>query len=265
MDKVAETSSRFGIADIPPMLSMALGAGETTLVDLTAAYAMLVNGGRRIEPALIERIQDRYGTTVYRRDRRPCDRCREMAWPAGGPPRLPDLRERVTDPATAFQLTWLLKGVVERGTGRRIASLKRPLAGKTGTTNDSFDTWFIGFSPDLAVGVFVGFDAPRTLGPRQTGSSVAAPVFKEFMEQALAGQPPVPFRIPRGVRMVRIDADTGLLPSPTSERVLVEAFKPGSEPTSAEPASDSAAFGAVAGASAEGAVDTAAGFDIGLY
>jgi penicillin-binding protein 1A len=260
MDRVAETSSRFGVADIPPILSMALGAGETTLLDLTTAYAMLANGGRRIEPALIERIQDRHGRTVYRRDRRPCDRCREMAWPGGGPPRLPDLRERVTDPATAFQLTWLLKGVVERGTGRRIASLNRPLAGKTGTTNESFDTWFIGFAPDLVVGVFVGFDTPRTLGPRQTGSSVAAPVFKEVMEQALAGQPPVPFRIPREVRMVRIDPDTGLLPSASSERVLVEAFKPGSEPTSAEPA-NADARGAVAGASAVGAV----GFDSGLY
>ena len=126
----------------------------------------------------------------------------------------------------------MLKGVVDRGTGRRIRELGRPLAGKTGTTNKSFDTWFIGFSPDLVAGVYVGFDKPRTLGYKQTGSNVAAPIFKNFMELAMADQPPVPFRIPRGIRMVRIDAKTGRLPEPSTERMILEAFKPGTEPTS---------------------------------
>ena len=228
MDKVVEIGDRFGIGDFPPVLSMALGAGETTLMELTAAYAMLVNGGRRVSPALIERIQDRHGRTVFRRDERACDGCAEVLSEAR-PPALPDLREAVTDAASAFQITWILKGVVDRGTGRRIASLGRPLAGKTGTTNDSFDTWFVGFSPDLAVGAYVGFDTPRTLGSRQTGSNVAAPIFKAFLAEALEGKPPVPFRIPSGVRMVRIDADSGLLPNPASERVLVEAFRPAIE------------------------------------
>ena len=257
MDKVVEIGDRFGIGDFPPVLSMALGAGETTLMELTAAYAMLVNGGRRISPALIERIQDRHGRTVFRRDERACDGCAEVLSEAR-PPALPDLREAVTDAASAFQITWILKGVVDRGTGRRIASLGRPLAGKTGTTNDSFDTWFVGFSPDLAVGAYVGFDTPRTLGSRQTGSNVAAPIFKAFLAEALEGKPPVPFRIPSGVRMVRIDADSGLLPNPASERVLVEAFRPGSEPTTAV-----AAVGAGGGPAGGGSADEE--FDSGLY
>ena len=257
MDKVVEIGDRFGIGDFPPVLSMALGAGETTLMELTAAYAMLVNGGRRVSPALIERIQDRHGRTVFRRDERACDGCAEVLSEAR-PPALPDLREAVTDAASAFQITWILKGVVDRGTGRRIASLGRPLAGKTGTTNDSFDTWFVGFSPDLAVGAYVGFDTPRTLGSRQTGSNVAAPIFKAFLAEALEGKPPVPFRIPSGVRMVRIDADSGLLPNPASERVLVEAFRPGSEPTTAV-----AAVGAGGGPAGGGSADEE--FDSGLY
>jgi len=256
MDKVVEIGKRFGIGSFPPVLSMALGAGETTLMDITSAYAMLVNGGRRIHPAIIERIQDRYGRTVFRRDKRACDGCIE-ALSEDRPPFLPDLREPVTDPATAFQITWILKGVVDRGTGRRIASLGRPLAGKTGTTNENFDTWFVGFSPDLAVGTYVGFDTPRTLGSRQTGSNVAAPIFKSFLAEAVEDKPPVPFRIPSGVRMVRIDADTGLLPNPDSKRVLIEAFRPGSEPTTAVAAA--AAGGVMGGGGPREA------FDSGLY
>lgn len=262
MTRVAEMARRFGIGDFPEVLSMSLGAGETTLANLSAAYGMVVNGGRRIEPAFIERIQDRFGKTIYRRDERPCDWCNGAQAPTYAPPALPDAREQVTDPATAFQTTWILKGVVDRGTGRRIASLNRPLAGKTGTTNSSLDTWFMGFSPDLVVGVFVGFDNPRTLGRKQTGSNVAAPIFKAFMAEALADQPPVPFRIPPGVRMVRIDSQTGALPSGGSEKILVEAFKPGTEPTSTRPASHVVSPGEPAPVGAEGVSVT---FDSGLY
>lgn len=158
-------------------------------------------------------------------------------------------------------MVWILKGVIDRGTGRRIASLKRPLAGKTGTTNDSIDTWFIGFSPDLVVGVFVGFDTPRTLGRRQTGSNVAAPIFKAFMGEAHGDRPPIPFRIPPGVRMVRIDADSGALPAPAAERVLVEAFKPGTEPTEVRMVGDIVPAGDIE--LIEGG--TAQTFDSGLY
>ena len=255
--RISEIGRRFGIGDFPEVLSMALGAGETTLLQLTAAYGMIVNGGRRIEPAFIERIQDRYGRTVERRDGRGCALCAAELPADGRPPVLTGERPRVTDPASAFQIAWVLKGVVERGTGVRASRLGRPLAGKTGTSNDSFDAWFIGFSPDLVVGVFIGFDRPRTLGPRQTGSNVALPVFTTIMEAAAGGAPAMPFRIPANVLMVRIDADSGLLPAPQSERIIVEAFKPGTEPTRA---------GAVfaAGGGEEAGIDESP-LDSGLY
>jgi membrane peptidoglycan carboxypeptidase len=150
---------------------MALGAGETTLIRLTTAYAMLVNGGKRITPTLIDRVQDRNGRTVLRHDRRECRACRVEAWRNQLVPLLPDDRERVADPASAYQVVSMLQGVIQRGTGRRVRAVGKPLAGKTGTTNNSMDTWFLGFSPDLAVGVFTGFDEPRPLGRRETGSS----------------------------------------------------------------------------------------------
>src|SRR5690606_28708444 len=146
-------------------------------------------------------------------------------------PVIPDTREPIADPRTAYQMVSILEGVVKRGTAASIASLGRPLAGKTGTTNESKDAWFIGFSPDLVVGVFTGFDDPRSLGKRETGSSVAAPVFKEFMGRALEDKPPSPFRIPPGIRQVQINADTGARVRPGDERVIWEAFGTGTEPT----------------------------------
>ena len=148
-------------------------------------------------------------------------------------PALPDLREQIVDPVTAYQMVSILEGVVLRGTGARIASLGRPLAGKTGTTNEYRDAWFMGFSPDLALGVYVGFDQPESLGKGETGSSVAVPIWKAFMGEALEGAPIIPFRIPDGVRLVRVDGDRGLLPGSVTERVIVEAFKPGTEPSEA--------------------------------
>ncbi len=232
MEKVADYATRLGVVDgMPEVLAMALGAGETTLVRLTTAYAMLVNGGRRITPALIDRVQDRNGNTIYRHDQRACPDCRGVPWQGQAAPRLPDEREQVADPASAYQVVSMLQGVVERGTGRRVASVGKPLAGKTGTTNESQDAWFIGFSPDLAVGVFTGFDEPRTLGPKETGSSVAAPIFRDFMAEALADKPAIPFRIPPGIRLVRVNADTGRLAGSGDGHVILEAFKPGTVPT----------------------------------
>ena len=232
MPKVVEYARRFGVMDdLQPLLSMSLGAGETTLMRLTAGYAMMVNGGKQIAPHLIDRIQDRNGRTLYRHDVRPCEACLVEGWDGQSVPRVPDLREEVVSPVTAYQMTSMLQGVVLRGTGRSIAELKRPLAGKTGTTNDSFDTWFVGFSPDLAVGVFVGFDQPRTLGGRESGSTAAAPIFKAFMAEALEGAPSVPFRVPPGVQFVRIDASTGqLAQSGDGGAVILEAFRPGTAP-----------------------------------
>jgi penicillin-binding protein 1A len=213
------------------MPSMALGAGETTVLRITTGYAMLVNGGRRIEPAFVERIQDRHGRTIYTRDGRACEACGEITWDNQAPPHLPDMREVVADPLTAYQVVSMLEGVVLRGTGRSVRELGKPIGGKTGTTNNFRDAWFVGFTPDLAVGVFVGFDQPKTLGRRETGGKVAAPIFREFMRNALAETPAVPFRVPRGIRFVRVDQKTGLAARQGDENVLVEAFRIGTEPS----------------------------------
>jgi penicillin-binding protein 1A len=146
-------------------------------------------------------------------------------------PALPDQREQIVDPLSAYQLVSMLEGVVQRGTGTIVRSVGKPIAGKTGTTNDSFDAWFVGFTPDLVAGVWVGFDQPRTLGEAEQGASVAAPIFRDFMAGALEGKPGTPFRIPQGIRLVRINEATGAPAQPGDQSVIVEAFKPGTEPT----------------------------------
>lgn len=239
MEKVAQYAERLGVTDnIPRQLSMSIGAGETTLLRLTTAYAMIVNGGKQITPTLIDRIQDRHGTTVFNHDTRPCDDCRNLVWDGQEPPQPPDLRAELLDSGTAYQMVSMLQGVVQRGTGVRIRAVGKPLAGKTGTTNDSLDTWFVGFSPDLAVGVFVGFDEPKPLGNKETGSSVSAPIFRDFMAAALEDTPAIPFRVPSGIRLVRVNASTGLVAQRGEKRIIFEAFKPGTEPTELGPVVD---------------------------
>ena len=231
MDKIVEVADRFNITkDMPDLLSMSLGAGETTLLDLTAAYGMVVNGGKKIEPTLIDRIQDRNGKTIFKHDNRICETCAVEGWNQQLEPELPDVRKTVLDKVTAYQLVSMMEGVVQRGTGVRIRALRRPLAGKTGTTDESFDTWFVGFSPDLVVGVFVGFDTPRSLGRNEEGSSVAVPIFRDFMADALKDENPTPFRIPEGVRLVRVDPVTGLLAQSGAKNTILEAFRQGSFP-----------------------------------
>lgn len=239
MDKVAEYGERLGVMDtIPRQLSMSIGAGETTLVRLVTAYATIVNGGRQVTPTLIDRIQDRNGKTVFRHDERQCEGCRDILWEGQQPPQPPDTREELLNPRTAYQMVSMLKGVVDRGTGVRIRAVGKPLAGKTGTTNQSLDTWFIGFSPDLAVGVFVGFDQPRPLGNKETGSSVPAPIFRDFMAAALENQPAIPFRVPPGIRLIRVNAENGVVAQRGDKRVFLEAFKPGTEPRELGPVVD---------------------------
>ncbi len=231
MERIIELARRFGIdRGLEPYLAAALGANEVTPLALTTAYAMLVNGGRKIEPYLVERIQDRHGRTVLRRDRRDCRFCREAAWAGQAPPVPADERPEVVDPRLAFQMVNMLQGVIERGTATAARELGRPLAGKTGTTNDAKDAWFVGFSPDLVVGVFVGFDQPASLGPRETGASVALPIWIAFMREALADTPPTPFRTPPGIHIVQVDALTGRRPGPDTKVVISEAFLPGTEP-----------------------------------
>lgn len=237
MERIIELARRFGIErGLEPFLSTALGANEVTPLALTTAYAMLVNGGKRIEPYLVERIQDRWGRTVFRRDGRDCPGCSGVAWRGQLPPEPADERPQVVDPRHAFQMVNMLQGVIERGTATAARVLGRPLAGKTGTTNDAKDAWFVGFSPDLVVGVFVGFDQPASLGPRETGASVALPIWIDFMKGALDGTPPVPFRTPPGIHLVQVDAATGRRPGPDTKVVVSEAFLPGTEPPAGAPA-----------------------------
>jgi penicillin-binding protein 1A len=231
MPLIIEYARRFGIyEELMPVLSMALGAGETTLLRLTGAYSMLVNGGKQIRPTLIDRIQDRYGRTLWRHDTRECPDCRERSWKAQTEPLLNDDRRQIIDPHTAYQITSMLEGVVLRGTGRRVAAVGKPLAGKTGTTNDEKDAWFMGFAPDLAVGVFVGFDTPKPMGKGETGGGVASPIFRDFMKMALADNPAMPFRIPPGVKLIRINPKTGIRAQPGDKAAILEAFKPGTQP-----------------------------------
>jgi penicillin-binding protein 1A len=232
MDRIKEMAKRFDLErGLGNNLASALGSNEVTLLQLTTAYAMLVNGGKRIEPALIERIQDRHGRTVLRRDPRPCPECQDVAWQAQPAPPLPDEREQVIDAARAYQMVNLLKGVVERGTGQRARAIAKPVAGKTGTTDDTRDAWFVGFTPDLAVGVFIGFDQPKSLGGQEQGASAALPIFVQFMTAALEDKPATPFRVPPGVRLVRVDAETGLLAGGNTQSAILEAYMPGTEPT----------------------------------
>lgn len=237
MADVVDVAERFGIASgLGRNLAASLGSNEIDLLSLTAAYGMLVNGGKRIKPELVERIQDRFGHTVLRRDERECADCRQAAWTGQEPPVVEDTRESVTDPQHAFQIVHVMQGVVDRGTGIKAARLGRPLAGKTGTTNESRDAWFVGFSPDLAVGVYVGYDLPRSLGRKETGASVALPIWIDFMEGALDGEAVLPFRRPDGLRFVNVDAKTGMLPGPGTQSIISEAFLPGTEPaTSGSP------------------------------
>lgn len=225
--------NRFGAYDeLLPVLSMSLGAGETTLLRMVTAYAVFANGGRKVQATLIDRIQDRWGHSVWRHDARQCTGCNAKVWSGQPEPEVPDDRRQVIDPHTAYQITSILEGVVQRGTATIIKKMVPgvALAGKTGTTNDSKDTWFVGYAPDLVVGVYVGYDTPKPMGKSATGGQVAAPIFADFMRQAMAGKLPVPFRQPPGIKIVRVDRMTGLRAGPGDKDALEEAFKPYEEP-----------------------------------
>jgi len=234
MPLIAEYAKRFGVYDeLPPYLSFALGAGETTLMRMVTAYAMFDNGGRRVKPTLIDRIQDRYGHTVYRHDERECIGCDAKKWANQPEPSLIDRREQVLDPMTAYQITSIMEGVVLRGTAAGAGFQKevgKPVAGKTGTTNDEKDAWFIGYTPDIVVGVYMGYDKPRHLGRGATGGHLSAPIVKDFLKVALADKPAVPFRVPPGIKLIRVDLKTGQRAGPGTERPILEAFKPGTAP-----------------------------------
>ncbi len=234
MPVIVEYSKRFGAyEDLAPLPAMVLGAGETTVVRMVTAYAALANGGKQIRATLVDRIQDRWGRTVWRHDQRRCEQCKSERWANQAEPDIPDDRRQIVDPHTAYQMTSMMEGVVNRGTATIIRSKylpNTPLAGKTGTTNESKDVWFVGYAPDLVVGVYIGYDNPKPMGKSATGGQVAAPIFGNFMKMALADKKPVPFRTPPGIKQVWVNKTTGLRASRGEGDAITEYFKPGEEP-----------------------------------
>jgi penicillin-binding protein 1A len=233
MPLIGEYAKRFGVYDeLPNYLSYALGAGETTVMRMVTAYSMFANGGKRVKSTLIDRIQDRYGHTIFKHDQRECRGCDAPdGWKNQPEPQLVDRREQVLDAMTAYQITSMMEGVVQGGTATVMRDVGKPIAGKTGTTNDAKDAWFIGFSPDVVIGLYVGYDKPRSLGAKATGGGLAAPIARDFMKLALADKPAVPFRVPAGIKLIRVDAKSGMRAGPgDTGRTILEAFKPGTAP-----------------------------------
>lgn len=232
MDVVADYAERFGVYDnMGQFLANSLGADETTLFKIVAAYAMFANGGERVEPTLVDRIQDRYGRTIYRHDQRDCVNCADANLPAGQAPRIFSNRERVMDQTTAYQLTSMMKGVVDRGTATNIR-VGVPIAGKTGTTNNSRDVWFVGFSSNIVAGCYMGHDNPRPLGRGAYGGTMCGPVFNEFMKEAVKKYGGGAFKVPEDGRFIKIDRFTGerLADDASGEHVVAEFFRDGEEP-----------------------------------
>ncbi len=253
MPLITEYAKRFGVYDdLLPVLSMSLGAGETTLIRMATAYCMIANGGKQVHATLIDRIQDRYGKSVWRHDDRACASCKAEGWANQPEPDVPDDRRQIMDPHTAYQMTSIMEGVVQRGTGTVIREKflpNTPVAGKTGTTNEEKDAWFVGYTPDMVVGVYLGYDTPRPMGKGNTGGALAAPIFGDFMKQVLGDKPASPFRVPPGIKLVRVDSKTGLrAQTGDTGATLMEAFKPGEEPD--DPGSALGVGTADAGASA---------------
>ncbi|MGV2130198.1 penicillin-binding protein 1A [Agrobacterium vitis] len=231
MNLVAEYAERFGIYDhMQPVLSMSLGAGETTVMRMVSAYAVIANGGKQIKPTLIDRIQDRYGKTIFKHEERICEGCNADVWHNQDEPVLADNRLQVLDPMTSYQITSMMQGVIQRGTAYGKIKLDRDVAGKTGTTNDAKDTWFVGFTPNIVAGVYIGYDNPTPMGRGATGGSMSAPVFNEFMQTAVKGTPPSKFKVPDGMQMIAVNRKTGMAAVVGDPDTIVEAFKPGTGP-----------------------------------
>ena len=225
MEKISEIANRSEILkDMPNILSMALGAGETTLLNITKAYASFVNGGMKINPIFIDRIQDRRGNTIYRADLGDCNNCSESYSNSNVKPDLVNIREKIISESHAYQITSMLKGAVDRGTGKKTRFKNIEIAGKTGTTNNNTDAWFIGFTSNLIVGVYTGFDKPISLGKKETGSSVAVPIFKEIIGNYLNTNNSLPFRVPQGIELIKTDIDSGKIIINNSNNTIYEAF-----------------------------------------
>ena len=224
--EISKIANSFGIYnDVPELLSVSLGSAETTLVKLTNAYCTFVNGGKKIKPVLVNRIQDRRGKTIFQVTNRECIGCDKFINDSNNYPIINNTNKRVISEETAYQMTSILNGAVERGTAKKLKSLKVPLAGKPGTTNNNFDAWFIGFSSDLVIGVYVGFDNPKTLGKNETGSKAALPIFKNFVENALFKEDFKDFEIPENIYLTSINYDTGKKSALGDKNSIIESLK----------------------------------------
>ena len=225
-EQISKVANSFGIYNhVPELLSVSLGSAETTLVRLTNAYCTFVNGGKKVDPIFIDRVQDRRGKTIFNSDKRKCMGCKEISYLEEKIPFIEDNKAQIISPETAYQMTSLMEGVVKRGTGRKLRNLNIPLAGKTGTTNKNMDAWFLGFTSKLAIGVYVGFDVPKSLGKYETGAKAALPIFKTFIEKVVKKKDARPFKIPKNINLVLVDVETGMKADINTKKVIYESFK----------------------------------------
>ncbi len=226
IDKIINFSKKLNIYENPDeLMSISLGSAETTLLNITSAYSSFVNGGRLVEPIIIDRIQDSEGNTIFNNEKRICENCDQISFRGNNVPIIKNNFKQIFSPQTAYQMTSILEGAIQRGTGKRLRDLNLQLAGKTGTTNNNTDTWFIGFTSNLVVGVYVGYDNPRKLGKYETGSKTALPIFKNFIKNAVNNYEARPFKIAKGIKMMVIDAETGKKADFGSKKTIIESFK----------------------------------------
>ncbi len=226
IDKIINFSKKLNIYDNPEeLLSVSLGSAETTLLNITSAYCSFVNGGKLVTPIIIDRIQDSEGNTIFNNEKRYCENCDQISFEGNNIPVIKSNFKQIFSPQTAYQMTSILEGVIQRGTGKRLRDLNLQIAGKTGTTNNNTDTWFIGFTSNLVVGVFVGYDSPKKLGKYETGSKTALPIFKDFIKKAVNNYDARPFKISKGIKMMVIDAETGEKADFGSKKTIIESYK----------------------------------------
>ena len=226
INKIIKFSENLGIYENPDeLLSISLGSAETTLLKLTSAYSAFINGGKLVDPILIDRIQDSEGKTIFNNDKRKCTNCDQISYLGGDFPTIESDYKQVFSPQTAYQMISILEGVVSRGTGKKLKDLKLNIAGKTGTTNKNTDTWFIGFTSNLLIGVYVGADNPTPLGKYETGSKTALPIFKDFIKKAIKKSDARPFKAAKDTVMMVVDPNTGQKAKFTSKNTIIEVYK----------------------------------------
>ncbi len=226
IDKIVNFSKSLKIYDNPDeLLSISLGSTETTLLKLTSAYSSFVNGGKLIEPIFLDRIQDSEGVTIFNSEKRVCEKCKEISYLGSEVPKIKDNFPQIISEETAYQITSMLEGVIKRGTGRKLRDLNLDLAGKTGTTNDNTDAWFVGFTSNLVIGVYVGHDEPKTLGKYETGSKTAMPIFKSFIKNAIKKGDARPFKVAKNIKFLVIDQKSGKKADFGSKTTIIEAYK----------------------------------------